>query len=85
MFSGQMYKRAEAEHEYKAWDPWVVSAQTKVYKPAGFDTDSINVISFRRSTLFKGKPTMPAVAITVKDLAKGVAMWSKGYDALDLT
>lgn len=85
MFSGQMRKRTEAEHGYKEWDSWIVSAQAKVNKPAGFNANSISVTSFRRPVIFKGKPNVPAVPIPFKNLANGVAVWPEEYDALDLT
>ncbi|KAF1926922.1 uncharacterized protein M421DRAFT_394567 [Didymella exigua CBS 183.55] len=85
MFRGQMRKRSEAEHGYKNWRQWIVSAQADVQKPEKFDPDSINVTGFRRPVIFQNRLNIPAVPIPFTDLAKGVALWPEGDDALDLT
>jgi hypothetical protein len=85
MFRGQMRKRTEAEHGYKHWDSWIVSAQEHVKKPASFDPDSISVTNFRRPVVFENRPNVPAVAIPFKDLANGITVWPEGDDALDVT
>ncbi|KAF3048358.1 hypothetical protein E8E12_011724 [Didymella heteroderae] len=85
MFRGQMRKRTQAEHGYKRWNEWTVSAQAIVKKPAGFNADSISVTGFRRPVVFKNKSNVPAVPIPFKNLAMGVAAWPEDADALDLT
>lgn len=85
MFRGQMRKRTNAEHGYEKWDKWIVSAQADIKKPAGFDANSISVSGFRRPVVFENRPNVPAVPVSFKNLAKGVAVWPEGHDALDLT
>lgn len=85
MFRGQMRKRTEEEHGYKNWKKWIVSAQSDVQKPDNFDPDSISVTGFRRPVIFQNRPNIPANPIPFRDLAKGVAEWPTGYEALDLT
>lgn len=85
MIRGQMRKRSEAEHGYKHWKQWIVSAQSDVKKSKNFNPESISVKGFRRPVIFKNRPNVPANPIPFKDLANGVAVWPEGDDALDLT
>ncbi|KAJ4984195.1 AreB protein [Stagonosporopsis vannaccii] len=85
MIRGQMRKRTQVEHDYEHWNMWVVGDQKDISKPHDYDPDSISVSGFRRPVIYKTRSNRAAEPIPFKDLANGISVWPKGYDALDLT
>ena len=85
MMRGQMRKRTNTEHNYNHWKQWVVGAHEEIVRPTTFDADSVSVTGFRRPIVFVKRVDEAAAHIPFKDLAKGVAQWPEGDDALDLT
>ena len=85
MMRGQMRKRFKKIHNYDKWKSWVVGVQNDITKPVYFNPGSVSITGFRRPIIFRNRPNAPADSVPFKDLAKGVAVWPQGSDALDLT